>query len=83
MPDDVAVVSCDDLAFAAHLNPSLSTVRLPFRKTGEVAVELLLRRMGGEMLDTSPVLLPVELIVGASSARSAHDQAGPLMTRRA
>ena len=69
VPEEVAVVSCDDLDFAAHLRPALSTVRLPFRDTGARAVELLLRRIGGEQLDPDPVILPVELVARQSSAR--------------
>lgn len=69
VPDDVAVVSCDDLAFAAYLRPSLSTIRLPFLDTGAAAVELLLRRVGGEPVPADPVLLPVELVCRDSSAR--------------
>lgn len=67
IPEDVAVVSCDDLPFAAHLAPPLTTVRLPLEETGAQAVELLLRRMAGEELDPAPLLLPVELVVRASS----------------
>jgi LacI family transcriptional regulator len=65
VPDDVAVVSCDDLAFAAYLRPALTTVRLPLAESGAAAVELLLnpteRPASGE-----PMILPVELIVRES-----------------
>lgn len=69
VPEEVAVVSCDDLAFAAYLRPPLTTVRLPFRETGAAAVELLIRRLGGESVPPEPVLLPVRLIERASSRR--------------
>lgn len=67
IPGDVAVVSCDDLSFAAYLRPPLTTVRVPLRETGAQAVELLLRRLAGEDLDVQTVLLPVELVVRRSS----------------
>lgn len=67
VPDDVAVVSCDDLPLAAHLRPSLTTVHLPFSETGAQAVSLLLRLTSGEKLGPGPWLLPVELVIRQSS----------------
>jgi ABC-type sugar transport system substrate-binding protein len=63
VPADVAVVSCDDMPFAEYLVPALSSLRVPFAETGERAVELLLRSIGGDPPPEGPVLLPVELIV--------------------
>jgi LacI family transcriptional regulator len=71
VPDDVAVVSCDDMPFAEHLAPPLSTVRIPFAETGARAVELLLERIGGAPPPTEPVLLPVELVVRESCGTGA------------
>jgi LacI family transcriptional regulator len=68
VPDDVAVVSCDDLPFAAHLVPGLTTVRVPFAETGARAVSLLLALAAGEDIGPGPVLLPVELVVRGSTA---------------
>lgn len=70
VPDDVALVSCDDLPFAAHLVPALTTVRLPFAETGVQAVSLLLRRAAGEDIGSAPMLLPVELMVRGSTVPS-------------
>ncbi len=67
VPDEVAVVSCDDLDFAAYLCPPLTTVHLPFLETGEAAVELLLRRIRRESVAVGPMLLPIELVVRESS----------------
>lgn len=67
VPDDVAVVSCDDMPFAAYLAPSLTTVHLPFYETGEQAVELLLRSIKGGRVGRKPALLPVRLIVRQSA----------------
>lgn len=67
VPDDLAVVSCDDMPWAGFLSPPLSSVRLPYTETGEQAVEVLLGLIGGRPVDAQPVLLPVELVVRASS----------------
>ena len=78
VPDDVAVVGCDDMPFAEYLMPPLSSLRVPFAETGERAVELLLRSIAGETPPEAPVRLPVELIVrescGARIPKSQTDQ---------
>jgi len=66
VPDDVAVVSCDDMPFAEYLIPSLTSLRVPFAETGEAAVELLLGRIAGQPPPDEPILLPVELVVRGS-----------------
>lgn len=76
VPDDVAVVSCDDLNFAAYLRPPLTTVRVPLRETGAQAVELLLPRLAGAGPEAQTVLLPVELVVRQSSEARITEPAG-------
>jgi LacI family transcriptional regulator len=66
VPDDIAVVSCDDIPVAEYLTPPLSTVRVPLAETGMRAVELLLRVIAGEQVPEKTPLLPVELIVRGS-----------------
>jgi LacI family transcriptional regulator len=70
VPDDVALVSCDDIPFAQYLTPPLTTVRVPLAETGRQAVHLLLRSIAGEPVPEKTPLLPVELIVRASSTRA-------------
>jgi LacI family transcriptional regulator len=66
VPADVAVVSCDDVPFAEHLVPPLTTVHVPLAETGEQAVDLLLRSISGQPPPAEPVRLPVSLVVRAS-----------------
>lgn len=40
VPGDVWVVGFDDVPFAADLNPSLTTVRVPYEDLGRTAVRL-------------------------------------------
>jgi len=77
VPDDVAVVGCDDMPFAAYLIPPLSSLRVPFAETGEQAVNLLLRSIAGEPPPEEPVRLPVELIVRASCGGQSPGSAPP------
>ncbi|MBO0824387.1 MAG: LacI family DNA-binding transcriptional regulator [Actinobacteria bacterium] len=71
VPHDVAVVSCDDIPLAEYLTPALTTVRVPLAETGRQAVHLLLRAIAGEQVPERPPLLPVELIIRASSGAPA------------
>jgi LacI family transcriptional regulator len=66
VPDDVAVVGCDDMPFAEHLTPSLSSVHVPFGEIGRLAVRVLLERMSGKGFSDAPSLLPVTLSVRES-----------------
>lgn len=66
MPEDCAVVGCDDIPIAAHTNPPLTTVHVPLFETGETAVRLLLDRISGEATNPRPTPLPVRLVRPAS-----------------
>ncbi|MCA9936960.1 MAG: LacI family DNA-binding transcriptional regulator [Anaerolineales bacterium] len=69
VPGDVAVVGFDDQPkFAAHLRPSLTTVRLPYNEMGIWAVEQILRLIDGQ--DNSKRIqekLTCELIIREST----------------
>jgi DNA-binding LacI/PurR family transcriptional regulator len=65
VPRDVAVVGFDDIAMAAHMHPSLTTVRQDVARGAELLVDSLLRRIAGE--NTASVVLPGELVVRESS----------------
>jgi DNA-binding LacI/PurR family transcriptional regulator len=65
IPGDVAIVGYDDIAMAAHVHPSLTTVRQDLARGAGLLVDLLLRRIAGER--TESVILPAELVVRESS----------------
>ena len=67
IPDDVAIVSCDDIPFARCMTPSLTSMHIPFAETGARAVEVLIQSINGGDVAVDASLLPVELIVRASS----------------
>lgn len=66
VPDDVAVVGYDDIEWASHANPPLTTVRQPIVDAGVALVDALLRVIAGEAV--APRTLAVDLVVRASSA---------------
>jgi LacI family transcriptional regulator len=62
VPHDVSVVGFDDIQSAAFHSPSLTTVRQPLRKMGEIAATVLLKRLGqsqdrGERIAVEPLLI--------------------------
>jgi DNA-binding LacI/PurR family transcriptional regulator/anti-anti-sigma regulatory factor len=50
IPEDLAVVSFDDIILAQSLTPPLSSVRLPIRGLGSTAAELLLAQIAGQVV---------------------------------
>jgi DNA-binding LacI/PurR family transcriptional regulator len=72
IPADVSVTGFDDLFFAPYLQPSLTTVRQPMRRMGEIAMQNLLKLMSAE---ESVALTRVEskLIVRESTGKAKSD----------
>jgi LacI family transcriptional regulator len=70
VPDDLAIVGCDDSDAAAMVDPPLTSVRVPFGEMGRTAAERLLDRLpdwrGPESVFHET--LPTELVVRESSA---------------
>lgn len=66
VPGDVSVVGFDDIAMAAHVNPTLTTMRQDLPRGARMLVDLLMRRLNGE--DTPSATMPAELIVRESSS---------------
>jgi LacI family transcriptional regulator len=69
VPEDVRMVGYGDHPYAAWITPSLSSIRLPSRLIGELAVALLLQRVSGDRSAPVRRLLRPELVVRESSAR--------------
>ena len=62
IPKDISVVGIDDLPFCPYLNPPLTTVRLPIRKAGRVAVEMVVDAISQREIEIKTVTMPCELI---------------------
>ncbi len=65
IPEDVALVGFDDLPFATHLNPPLTTVHAPIEQAGYMAASKLLSMLSGETPEVA-TRLPVELVIRQS-----------------
>jgi DNA-binding LacI/PurR family transcriptional regulator len=67
VPEDVSVIGFDDIQSAAFHNPSLTTVRQPLRKMGEIAATALLERLNGSKEYPDEIAVEPELIVREST----------------
>ena len=71
VPGDIAVTGFDDIDFASHSTPTLSTVRMPLHDTGTTAVSLLLEMLGSDSVAPDPRILQTTLVERESSGTSA------------
>ena len=70
VPDELSVVGFDDIRFAQHTVPPLTTIAQPTREIGERTVGLLLRILSDGARRSSPesITLPHRLVVRGSTA---------------
>jgi DNA-binding LacI/PurR family transcriptional regulator len=67
VPEDVAITGFDDQSVAAHLQPPLTTVRMPIAEMGRFATDVLLRLIEGEDVSPRSLVLPTEIVLRESS----------------
>lgn len=68
VPEDIQVIGFDDIAFAKHFTPSLTTIAQDRKLLGETAAKLLIQLMENPDQEVDEVVkLPVELIIRDST----------------
>jgi DNA-binding LacI/PurR family transcriptional regulator len=75
IPQDVSVVGFDDIPWAAYHTPSLTTVRQPLAKMGQIAAETLVgmieaRMTGNGEEDASEIAIEPTLVVRESTGQA-------------
>ena len=70
VPQDVSVMGFDDIPGAAFYTPSLTTVRQPLNRMGEVAAQSLLERIEDKKEYPSEIAIEPELVVRESTAKA-------------
>jgi DNA-binding LacI/PurR family transcriptional regulator len=66
VPEEVSVVGFDDVEYAAHCHPRLTTVRQPTDLMGQRLIHMLLGLVRGQE-DVAPEVLPAELVIREST----------------
>src|SRR3972149_2246939 len=66
VPDDVAIVSFDDLEWASYINPGLTTVKSPVYDIGVKAATHIINLIEKKEAEIVEEKLPMELIVRES-----------------
>jgi LacI family transcriptional regulator len=77
VPDDISVVGFDDIKIAVHNNPSLTTVRQPLQKMGEIAARTLLNRIEEHEDWVPEISIEPELVARSSTGRAPAQPAAP------
>jgi LacI family transcriptional regulator len=70
VPDDVSVVGFDDIAFSSLIEPALTTVSLPRRELGRLAVEALMTTLANPTQHGVEFEITTALVVRNSTARA-------------
>jgi LacI family transcriptional regulator len=72
VPEDVALIGCDDIPFASLVRPTLSTIRFPTYDFGTTAARMVLGMLAGSDVERV-VDFPFELCIRESSGGRAAD----------
>jgi LacI family transcriptional regulator len=67
VPTEVAVMGLSNIEVSKYSNPPLSTIDVPTKEIGMVAVDNLIDRMNGNQLLPKKVILPTRLVVRSST----------------
>jgi DNA-binding LacI/PurR family transcriptional regulator len=70
VPENVSVIGFDDIPLASYSNPTLTTVRQPLQKMGEIAARTLLDRIENRSESVAEIAIETELIVRQSTGRA-------------
>lgn len=73
VPEDISVVGFDDIESAAYSYPSLTTVRQPLEKMGEIAARTLLSRIEDSQPFVPEIAVEPELIIRNSTGPAADE----------
>ncbi|MGC2328294.1 MAG: substrate-binding domain-containing protein, partial [Candidatus Sulfotelmatobacter sp.] len=70
VPQDVSVMGFDDIPGAAFNTPTLTTIRQPLARMGQVAAQTLLERIAGRVDYPPEIAIEPELVVRESTVKA-------------
>jgi LacI family transcriptional regulator len=82
VPADVAVVGFDDIEMSSHVDPRLTTVRVPKEEFGRVAVRRLVELIKSKSHAVTTTHVPVELVIRESSVWTGSRQSGTALNHK-
>jgi len=74
VPQDISVMGYDGTEFCSFTSPILTSVAVPLREIGAIAVELLMRQIEADAVSTEHRVLPMQLRAGESTAALRPDK---------
>lgn len=66
VPEDISIVSFDDIPLAAYSSPALTTIHQDIRQIGHLLAEQVIAQIEGRPVESTT--LPVELVIRSSTA---------------
>ncbi len=69
VPQDIVVVGMDDIEMATYFKPALTTVHVPFKKMGIIAVESLVQLITDDQIDRICTIIKHTLVFRQSCGR--------------
>jgi len=67
VPEDISIIGYDDIRLAGLVNPALTTLRIPTKKIGTQAMQMLLAQINDDSSEPQEIHLKPELIVRQSA----------------
>ncbi|TCR67680.1 LacI family transcriptional regulator [Bosea sp. BK604] len=83
VPDQVAIVGCDDIPAASLVSPPLTTLRIAKQDLGEMAMRMLLDRIAGRNAQQGIVIEPDLILRATTPADAAQSHADATRERAA
>ena len=69
VPRDISIIGFDDIDWAVHAEPPLTTVRLPKEEMGSLAVSFLIKQIEDEKFSGVKIVIPTELVIRSSCSK--------------
>ncbi|MCX6993680.1 MAG: GntR family transcriptional regulator [Kiritimatiellaeota bacterium] len=74
IPGELSIVGYDDIELAGHLSPALTTISQPLEEMAKQAIDILIKKIGGENNGAKKqVVLPAKLVIRESCGRIQPD----------
>lgn len=69
VPQDIALVSCDNIPMSQSTQPPLTTINIPLEEIGKLATRNLIDKIADPLFELPRQILPVDLIIRESSKK--------------